>query len=136
MEINITEFFNDADAFEFSASRAERGDNAGPETWRNAVEEGTNKPLLTTRKQIKALRDYVKDFGAWSDEEIAAWSDTECNALFIQLVSGDMREAESLCMDDKGEMDWAKYEELAEKGTINGNMYPGDDGKVYYSLSH
>ena len=30
MEIDITEFFNSAEPYEFSASRAERGPNAGP----------------------------------------------------------------------------------------------------------
>lgn len=131
MDINITRFFREADPFEFSASRAERGQNAGAETWANAKREGEESPLLTTPEQIDALRDYVKDFGAWSDEEIAAWSDTECNALFIQLVSGDIREAGL----DTDSPDWAQYQKDSEKGRIAGNLYPGDDGEVYYSIS-
>ena len=134
MEIDITEFFKDAEPFEFSASRAERGDNAGPETWANAVAEGESSPLLTTPDQIEALREHVKGFGAWDDEEIAAWSDAECNALFIQIISGDMREIESLCTGDDGEVDWAKYEELSLERTIGGDLYRGEDGRIYYYL--
>ncbi len=116
MEIDITRFFNEADPSEFSASRAERGQNAGPKTWANAKTEAAKSPLLTTPEQLEALRRYVQDFGAWSEEEIAAWDDVECNATFIQLVSGDMREAGA-----EGD---------------GGNSYRGDDGRVYYSLSH
>lgn len=132
MEINITRFVTDADPFDFSASRAERGDNAGPDTWKNAVAEGSNDPLLTTTEQLDALREYVKGFGAWDDDEIAAWSDAECNALFIQLISGDMREAG---MDvELDEFDWEEYEQCARAGQISGNIYKGDDGQIYYYL--
>ena len=133
MEIDITRFFNEADPFEFSASRAERGQNAGPETWANAKVEGAASPLLTTHAQLAALRRYVKDFGAWNEEEIAAWDDAECNALFIRLVSGDMRDAgaEGVTVDD---FDWGAYEEMCE--SRGGNFYRDDDGRVYYSLSN
>ena len=94
MEIDITNFFNNAEPFDFSASVAERGENAGRDTWNNAKREGAASPLLTTPEQLDALRSYVKGFGAWDDDEIAAWDDAECNALFIQLISGDMREIE------------------------------------------
>jgi hypothetical protein len=134
MEIDITEFFNSAEPFEFSASMAERGQNAGRETWRNAVAEGTDSPLLTTPEQIEALRQWAKESGGWDAAERAAWSDAECNALFIQLISGDMRELESLCMGDNGEIDWQEAEKLSHAGTIGGNLYRGDDGKVYYYL--
>jgi hypothetical protein len=138
MEINITRFFQDADAFEFSASVAERGQNAGKETWSNAVREGTDSPLLKTPEELQALRDYVRGFGAWDDEEIAAWSDAECNALFVQLISGDMREMESLCIGDDGEIDWTRYEELANEGTISGSIYRADIGDnvgdIFYYL--
>jgi hypothetical protein len=135
MEIDITSFFNDADAYEFSASISEMGNCAGKITWANACARGSTAPLLTSPEQLRALRSYVKGFGAWDDEEIAAWSDDECNALFIQLISGDMREIEGLCMGDDGEVDWAEYDRLSEQGTISGNLYRGDDERIYYSLS-
>jgi hypothetical protein len=135
MEIDITTFFNETEPYEFSASISEMGNSAGKITWANACSRGETAPLLTTPEQLEALRKYVKGFGAWDDEEIAAWSDAECNALFIQLVSGDMREVESLCVGDDGEVDWTKYEELAEQGTTGGNLYRGDEGRIYYSIA-
>lgn len=105
MEIDITDFVVNESAYEFSASRAERGQNAGPETWANSMTQAKRKPLLQSKRTLAALRHYVRDFGAWENSEIKAWSTTECNALFIQLVSGDLREAEALCSTDDGEID-------------------------------
>lgn len=133
MEINITRFVTECDPFNFSASQAERGDNVGPETWSNAKTEAAREPLLTSPEQLDALRDYVGGFGAWEDDEIAAWSANECNALFIQLVSGEMREAG---MDDVDveDFDWEKYERSAENGNISGNIFRAADGQIYYCL--
>lgn len=134
MEIDITSFFHNAEPFEFSASVAERGQNAGRDTWRNAVAEGSSAPLLTTEAQLDALRQWAKESGGWDAEERAAWSDAECNALFIQLISGDMREIENLCMGDDGEIDWKEAEKLSSEGTIGGRLYPGKSGKIWYYL--
>ena len=131
MEIDISSFFAEAEPFEFSASAAERGQNAGPETWANAMREAAASPLLTTEDQLDALRDHVRGFGAWSAEEIAAWSADECNALFVQLISGDMREAG---FDECEAPDWAQYEADASEGRISGNMFP-HEGRIFYTLS-
>ena len=130
MEIDITDFFNDAEPSDFSASRMEKGDNAGAETWAAAKQEGEASPLLKTPDEINALRSYVKDFGAWSDEEIAAWDSVECNALFIQLVSGDIRETGMFAGES---FDWEEYERGAESGNWGGNLFRSAD-RVYYSL--
>jgi hypothetical protein len=136
MDINITRFFYNAEPFEYSASVAERGQNAGKETWANALAEGASAPLLKDADEIEALRDFMKGFGAWDDEEIAGWSEAECNALFIQYISGDMRELEALAMDDNGEIDWKRAEELSQEGRINGNLCRGSDGEIYYYLGN
>ena len=52
-----------ADPFEFSASRAEMGDNAGPITWANAKGEAARAPLLTTEEQLDAAREWAGGFG-------------------------------------------------------------------------
>jgi hypothetical protein len=90
--------------------------------------------LLTTPEQIEALREHVKDFGAWDDEEIAAWDDIECNAIFVQLVSGDMREAgmDDVDIDD---FDWETYNDRVEAGELQGNIYYHRQAdKIFYSL--
>jgi hypothetical protein len=134
MEINITRFVQENEPSEYSASAMERGPNAGKITWANALREGTATPLLTTPDEIEALRSYVADFGAWSREEIAAWTQAECNAIFIQLISGDLREA-GFDECDPDEFDWEAYNTRAEEGQISGNFFQGKDGEIYYSLS-
>ena len=68
-------------------------------------------------------------FGAWTDEEINAWTPTELNALFLQLVSGDIREAGI----DTDAPDWEAYEAGADEGQYSGNIST-DAGRVYYYL--
>lgn len=133
MEIDITDFFNNADAFQFSHSQAEGGKTAGRDTWNAATREGAESPLLRTADEFEALRRYAKDFGAWSEEEIIAWDAVACNALFIQLISGDMREAGLDNEPDKAT--WADYTERAQEGRCSGNIWQGSDGRIYYDLS-
>lgn len=119
--------------FDFSASRAERGQNAGPETWANAKAEAAERPILAA-DDLDGFRDFMREFGAWEDEEIDAWDATECNALLVQMVAGDMRELESLCPGDGiGGVDWDEAEKLAHAGTISGRIYAsGED--VYFMV--
>lgn len=131
-EINITKLATEGDLFEFSASRAERGQNAGPETWANAKVEAADRPMLDG-DDLTDFRDYVRGFGAWDDQEIDAWDATECNALFVQMVAGDMREAESLCPGDgPGGVDWDAYEALAQEGTVSSRVFTSGDEVFYY----
>ena len=129
MEIDISSFFAGADAFEFSHSRMEGGENAGRNTWDAAKREGAESPLLTTPEQFDALRSYVKGFGAWDESEIAAWDAIECNALFVQLISGDMREAG---LDS--ESDDSAWDEYEANDSLCHHIFRGDDGAVYYYL--
>lgn len=134
-EINVNRLVNDIDPSELSGSIAERGKNAGPETWANAVECATESPLLTDDEREEA-RDYFRDFGAWSDEERAAWSNEELDALVLQYAAGDLREAQAICPGDGvGGIDWEDHQREAEAGTISGSLYE-HNGELWISLSH
>lgn len=135
MEINITSLLEE-DLFQFSHSRMEGGENAGENTWNAAKEVGRDSPILQTPEQLQALRDYVKGFGAWEGEEIAGWDDAECNALFLQLVAGDVREAG---WDSLDEAEWDDEggiidSRTGERSESYGHLYRGDDGSIYYYL--
>lgn len=93
MEIEITSLL-DEDRFAFAHSQAEGGENAGRNTWQAALDGP--RPLLTTPEQFEALRDHVRGFGAWSEEEIEAWDENECQAIFLQMIAGDVRECPAI----------------------------------------
>jgi hypothetical protein len=134
MEIEISDFLMFADAGRFSGSVAELGVNAGRITWANSMSSAASKPLLTTPEEIAEARDWARGFGAWDDETIDRWSETEVNALVLQFVAGEIREIEQLCTRDDGRIDWDKASELSDAGTLRGDVYPGDDGKFYFCM--
>lgn len=132
MEINITKFFNESEPWDFSGSVAERGQDAGKQTWHNAMEAVTEHMLLDTSEKVEALRDHARGFGAWTDEEVDEWSVQECNALLIQMISGDIREVPDM---DQSNWDWDAYQELSEKGTISIRLFKAEcDNEIYYTL--
>lgn len=105
MEINITRFFDAAAPMDYSASVAEIGNNAGADTWRAAMDDAPDYALLITNDQLQAMRDHITGYGAWDAQEIAAFTDQELNALFMQLISSDIRESTYL-----ESRDWTGYE--------------------------
>lgn len=129
IELNITRFYNTAHPRDYSASVAEIGNNAGADTWRAACKDSRDYMMLDTADKLHAMREHVRGFGAWSDDEIAAWSDTELNALLLQFISGDIRES---CLSDGGT--WEMYYQQAEQGAISGRLFSDDNGQVYYMI--
>lgn len=95
IDINISRFIREAAPMDYSASVAEIGPNAGRDTWQAAMEDAPDYLLLGDEEQREEFRKHMKGFGAWSAEEIAAWSNTELNALLMQLISGDIRSNET-----------------------------------------
>ncbi len=135
MEIDITRFVKTVEPCEFSASKMEFGDNAAKITWENAKREASESPLITENDREDFER-WASEFGAWNKEEIEAWSMDECNALLIQYISHDLRELESLCYSDDDEygIDWEHARGLSDDGVIGGNVYKGDDGRLYFYM--
>lgn len=130
MDINITAYFtNDLAPMDFSASVAEIGNNAGRDTWSAAIEESADLDLLDTEEKRIAARAYFQTFGAWDSEEVNAWTNTELNALLIQCISGDIREASEYL--EQSPVNWAGYAADENKG---GNMYQGTDNEIYYYM--
>jgi hypothetical protein len=126
LEVDVTYLF-DLDCSEFSASRFERGENVGHETWAAANEQAEEKPLVTSEQQDD-LRKWIKDFGAWDDQEIAAMSEVETNALLIQFVAGEIRELEGLDLVDDDEA----RNEASEQGRIGSHLYKDDNGRWFF----
>lgn len=126
-EIKITDFFNDANPAMYSASRMELGYNAGEITWNNAKKcAHLGSKLLNSKDELQAMRNWAKSSGGWNAEEIATWDDIELNALFIQLISGEIREM--------GDDTWEQYRGMSEDGIVSGCLFEGVDGEIYYYL--
>lgn len=134
-ELNITHLFAADSAFvpfDCSNNRATLGDNAGALTGNASCETAAQITLLDTDEKRQEFRDYVAEFGAWTDDEIAAWSDTELNALLLQMIAGDVREA--FGDTDCSQWDWEEYEKDSQAGRISSNLSHGDNGQVYYYI--
>lgn len=131
-DVNVSILINEVDPFDLSASRAERGTNAGPETWRNAL-DAANRNALDVPDDAGA-RQFFAGFGAWDDEEIAGWSKAELDALILQMASGDLRELQRLA-PGKGlaEVNWKAATKLSEQGAVSGQLY-ASGGKLWFSM--
>ena len=131
MDLNITQVFNAIAPRDYSASVAEIGASAGADTWRAAIDDSPDFMLLDTDDKREAFKRLVRGYGAWSDAEIAAWSDVELNALLLQMIAADMREGDlSAGVTAAG---WARYLEASEAGEVSGAIFV-TDGEIYYFL--
>ena len=131
MDIDITRFVMEEDSYEFSASVAEIGANAARITWDNAKQQAKDSPLLSSEEELQALRDHVQGMGF--GEEVQQYGADDCNALFIQLISGDMREA-GMDSDDMEVFDWSQYEIDCQAGQLAGRIQQWDNGRIGYYL--
>lgn len=130
MEINITKYFNnELCPSDFSASVAELGQNAGQLTWSYANEESQDTVLLTTFEQFVAFIEHIDSMGFEYEEH--SMNGAELNALFIQLISGDIRESEGLSCSP---IDWDLYENEAEQDQVSSRIFKGTDDNIYYYL--
>jgi hypothetical protein len=131
LEIEITKLVHSADdMIAYSASVFEAGENAGQRTWGAALASAAESPLipLDDSEKIGELREYLAEFGAWSEQELADMSPTEVNALALQFIAGDIRE-----MSENFETQ-AEYEAACDSGQASGRIYQSDSGEWFYYL--
>ena len=125
MEIDITEFVKLGDMKYCSGSCMEFGDDAARITWKNTMDRSEDFAYVTEDNKQDFL-DYFDDFGAWEMEEMNRWSLQETQALFLQMIAGDMREFSDSPIED---WDWDDYQAQCEDGIIHGRIGKGDDGR-------
>jgi len=136
-EIDITSLVRSDEfvPFDLSNNCATLGNDAGRLTWNASIETaGSVASLIPTAEHKEAFRDFVASSGGWTREEIAAWTDTELDALLLQWIAGDVREA----FDDAdfADWDWAQYEKDCEAGRIAGRIFRADDGRVFFYIGN
>ena len=128
MELNITNIINNANPFNYSASVAELGENAGKVTW-NAANRDADSMLSGENFDREAYDAYFKGFGAWDKAERDTMSDTEFRALMLQFIAGDMREAN--IHSNMTDEEWEEYE---ASDNYAGRIGRGDNGQVYFYI--
>lgn len=131
MELNITHLMNSIRPDYYAASAAELGQDAGRITWDNAMDHAEDEPLLTGPEALEAFRDYIRTTGGWNYEECRQFTDHELNALCLQFIAGDLREAGF----ERGIINWSAYELRAAEGQISARLYM-HDGNVYWNMSN
>ena len=132
MHIEITSLI-ELDYFPLSHSAAEGGENASRDTWNASKDQAKETPLLDTEEKLESMRDFARSSGGWTREEITAWSADEVNALFLQWIAGDVREAGA---DSLSEIDWEEYDSQASEGRISSNLSHGEDGRIHFYLGN
>ena len=133
MEINVTKFVQAECMRDYSASVAEIGPDAGPSTWRASTDASEDWNFLPDADALQEFREWLKPWGAWSDDEIAAMSDTHLRALCLQWIAGDWRECFEWPEHDDG-IDWQFYETMASEGTCPSSFYESD-GRIYWDMT-
>ena len=119
MEIDVTHLV-DEDCRQFSDSIHNSGlQNIGQVTWRNACEHAEDNPLVKAEDQDE-LRDWIREFGAWTDDDIKAMSDDETNALLLQFIASAIQEMEDYDSHED-------YKIACENGECNGELYYGEE---------
>ena len=114
-------------------SIANLGPDAGTLTWR--ASQRAARALVLTDGQKEEFRDFVRNSGGWTREEIEAWTDAKLTALCVQWVAGDIREGFGDDLpDDPAEWDWAGYQERAERGLVPSSLY-FFGGKLIWSFA-
>lgn len=140
MEININQLI-ESRAPIYSHSVHEGGEDAASNTWNAAKKTAAATPILQAPEQLDAMRKWARSSGGWTKEEIATWDDCELNALFLQLVAAETREAGWDSLEDA---QWTEDGELIgrfldmpeeEWGPAEcSNIFRGTDGNIYFSL--
>lgn len=136
-ELDISSFIRDLDAPTYSASRFELGDNAGAITWGNAKVDAL--ALFGGAFDRDAFNAFFAEFGAWSDEELAAHTDEECAALMLQFIAGDARECDFADEDTPEQWSdawWPVYKTRASEGQVSCRFFRADDGRIFYDIGN
>lgn len=129
MELDITHVLNE-ETWDYAGSWVTHGEGVGQRTFNNARKDAD---ALFPNVEREDLEDHFKVYGAWPQEELAAMSLTDLRAMLLQDVTLNIREMglEDVCPD---EYDWDEYEEDCSQGIYAGNIFLGDNGRIYFYM--
>jgi hypothetical protein len=140
LELKITKYFEENDPYYMSGSVANLGSNAGSITWNNSL-SASDGALLTSDEDCQETRDWIRSFGAWSDDEINSWTKTELEALILQDAASRINEIVEIYEMDY-ECEDLSLVEIVEvvstdedyRDSLSGNVFVNDD-ELYITIS-
>lgn len=135
MDINISAFWGEFCPSDYSASAAEIGQSAGPDTWRAACEHRNEWPVLPNADALEAFRAMVR--GSGFSDDVDTYEPEKLRALALQWLSGDIRDAFQLPFGqriDPVSIDWPAVQARMESGQVSGTFYRADDGQVFWGI--
>jgi hypothetical protein len=112
MELNVTQIVaahldGNPPAHLCSGSMAELGNDAGRVTWDNSCDLADRLPgFLETEDALQEVRDHIKSYGAWDEEEIAAFTPRDLRAFIVQEVMAEIRH-----LEEHGQIDLEDFTE-------------------------
>ena len=92
---NLASMFSAHEPWDVSNSVANLGPRAGELTGGNALDIAAQHHQWLESDPAdaaEAMRDWARWTGGWEREEIAAWTDIEALALFVQHVASELRD--------------------------------------------
>ena len=81
--------------------------------------------------QLDYFREWLREWGAWDADEIAAMDVAHLQSMCLQWIAGDVRQ----CGIDKPAPDWSRIRGDQEDGRIPSSIYRGDDGAIYWECA-
>lgn len=92
--VNITKLFSHLEPWDCSNSVANLGPLAAQFTWNASLElarswqDWLKSPLP---EALDAVCEDARKTGAWTEEEIADWTEADCLAYLVQTLASDLR---------------------------------------------
>jgi glutaredoxin 2 len=128
LELNITKYFEENDPYYMSGSVANLGSDAAKFTWNNCL-EASDGELLNSEEDCQETRNWLRSFGAWSDDEINSWTKTELEAFILQDAARGINEMIAIYERDYDE-EILSTQEIIEL-ISNDEDYQDDLGNIY-----
>ena len=130
-EFNVTDIVagpNAPDHWYLSNSVSNLGCNAAQLTWENCLGHAERTRVLRTADDLEAMRDHLRAYGAWDEDEIKALTDRELNAFALQEIAAEVNELTNyydIDLDSPLPQDqYATLEQAWEDGQLSGRLYP------------
>ena len=129
LELNITKYFEENDPYYMSGSVANLGSDAAKFTWNNCL-EASDGELLNSEEDCQETRNWLRSFGAWSDDEINSWTQTELEALILQHSAREINKIVDIYERDYDDEEILSTQEIIEL-ISNDEDYQDDLGNIY-----